>query len=74
MYNYYFRRSILLSTIFSFAVGFLLFAQTSPSYAKDLRIGFVDIQKAVSNTKEWKKEFVSFKTRFKREQESIAKK
>lgn len=74
MFNYYFRRPVLLATIFSFVVGFLLFAQASPSYGKDLRVGYVDIQTAVSNTKEWKKEFISFKTKFKREQESIAKK
>lgn len=74
MFNYYFRKPELLAAMFSFLVGFLLFAQTSPSYGKDLRVGFVDIQKAVSNTKEWKKEFISFKTTFKREQESISKK
>ena len=38
-------------------MGFFLLAQATPSYGKDLRVGFVDIQVAVSNTKEWQKEF-----------------
>ena len=73
MFNCFFRPR-LLSTMFSFFVGFSLLAQATPSYGKDLRIGFIDLQVAVANTKEWKKEFVSFKAKFKREKESIAKK
>jgi outer membrane protein len=52
--------------IFSF-----LFIQVNPSDAKDVRIGVIDIQKAVSGTKEWKKEFSSFKAKFEKEKKSI---
>jgi len=50
------------------------FIQVSPSDAKDVRIGIIDIQKAVSNTKEWKKEFNSFKAKFEKEKKSIVTK
>ena len=73
MFNCFFRPR-LLSIMFSFFVGVFLLAQATPSYGKELRLGFIDIQVAVSNTKEWKKGFVSFKAKFKREKESIAKK
>ena len=72
MFNSFFRKR-LLSTILSFLVGFGLLAQATPGYGKDLRVGFIDIQVAVANTKEWKKEFISFKTKFKREKEAISK-
>jgi len=52
----------------------LLFIQVSPSDAKDGRIGVIDIQKAVSSTKEWKKEFNSFKAKFEKEKKSIVAK
>ncbi len=41
------------------------------SYAADSRIGFVDIQKAVSSTKEWKRGFNSFKEDFTKEKKRI---
>ena len=72
MFNCFFRQR-LFPTMFFFFVGFFLLAQATPGYGKDLRVGFIDIQAAVANTKEWKKEFISFKTKFKREKESIAK-
>lgn len=71
MFNCFFWQRLL--PMFSFFVVFFVFAQVTPGYCKDLRVGFIDIQVAISNTKEWKKEFVSFKTKFKREKESIAK-
>ena len=72
MFNCFFRQR-LFPTMFFFFVGFFLLAQATPGYGKDLRVGFIDIQAAVANTKEWKKEFISFKTKFKREKESISK-
>ena len=68
-----FARQRFFPVMFSFLVGFVLLAQTTPGYGKDQRIGFIDIQKAVTGTKEWKKEFISFKTRFKKEKEMITK-
>ena len=44
-----------------------MFAQATPGYAKDVRVGVIDIQAAVTGTKEWKKEFASFKTKFQKE-------
>ena len=73
MFNCFFCNRLLLPTVVSFFLGFSLLAQVTPSYGKDLRVGLVDIQAAVANTKEWKKEFISFKTKFTREQDSIAK-
>ena len=73
MFNCFFQQR-MLPTIVSFFAGFFLLAQATPGYSKDLRVGFIDIQAAVSNTKQWKKEFISFKTKFEREKESISKK
>ena len=49
-------------------------AQTTPAHAKDVRVGVIDIQAAVTGTKEWKKEFASFKTKFEKEKVLIATK
>ena len=59
---------------FCFLIIFFIFAQATPGYAKDVRVGVVDIQAAVTGTKEWKKEFASFKTKFQKEKLSIAAK
>ena len=69
-----FSRLWLLPVLFSFTAVFFLLAQPTPSFARDLRVGVIDIEKAVSGTKEWKKEFLSFKTNFNREKKLIAKK
>ncbi len=39
--------------------------------AAEGKIGFMDLQKAIAGTKEWKKSFASFKTKFKKEQKKI---
>jgi len=57
-----------------FLIIFFMSAQTTPAHAKEVRIGFIDIQAAVTGTKEWKKEFASFKTKFQKEKVSIAAK
>jgi len=57
-----------------FSIIFLIFFQATPGYTKDVRVGFIDIQAAVTGTKEWKKEFASFKTGFQKEKEKISKK
>jgi outer membrane protein len=59
---------------FCFLVIFIIFAQATPGYAKDVRVGVIDIQAAVTGTNEWKKEFASFKTKFQKEKLSIAAK
>ncbi len=61
-------------SFFCFSIIFLIFSQATPGYAKDIRVGVIDIQVAVTGTKEWKKEFASFKTGFKKEKEKITKK
>ncbi len=57
-----------------FLTIFFMFAQVSPAHAKDVRVGVIDIQAAVTGTNEWKKEFASFKTKFQKEKLSIAAK
>ncbi|MBT5470286.1 MAG: OmpH family outer membrane protein [Nitrospina sp.] len=55
-----------------FLMGLFFFgALTEFSYAADGRVGFVDIQKAVLNTKEWKRGFESFKKDFSKEKKKI---
>ena len=50
---------------------FILGPFSIPSFAADSRVGFVDIQKAVINTKEWKAEFEVFKKNFAKEKKKI---
>jgi len=50
-----------------FVVGLL----PTPSFSAENRVGFVDIQKAVINTKEWKREFDAFKKNFAKEKKKI---
>lgn len=57
---------------FCFLIIFFVFTQATPGYAKDIRVGVIDIQAAVTGTKEWKKEFTSFKTKFEKEKGLIA--
>lgn len=53
--------------------GFLgLFLQVSSLEAADVKIGFIDIQKALAGTLQWKKEFNSFKSNFEKEKVRIA--
>ena len=45
-----------------FLIGLLILGPLQiSSFAAESRVGFVDIQKAVINTKEWKKEFEGLK-------------
>ena len=53
-------------------LGFLVYGPFAvSSYAADSRIGFLNIQKAVSSTKEWKKNFEKFKANFTKEKQRI---
>jgi len=53
-------------------LGFLVYGPFAvSSYAADSRIGFLNIQKAVSSTKEWKKNFDKFKADFTKEKQRI---
>ena len=73
MFNSFIRSCQFISMLSLFILSFL-FIQVNPSDAKDVRIGIIDIQKAVSGTKEWKKEFRSFKAKFEKEKKSIVAK
>ena len=50
---------------------FVLGPLSIPSFAAESRVGFVDIQKAVINTKEWKQEFEVFKKNFAKAKKKI---
>ncbi|MEK9627980.1 MAG: OmpH family outer membrane protein [Nitrospinota bacterium] len=50
---------------------FFLGPSVSHSFAADNRVGFVDLQKAVVSTKEWKKQFEIFKKDFAKEKKKI---
>lgn len=53
-------------------LGFLICGPFAvSSFAADSRIGFLDIQKAVSGTKEWKTKFKKFKADFTKEKKRI---
>ena len=58
-------------------ISLLLFAQfffgslAAPSFAAGNRVGFIDVQKAVISTKEWKRQFEIFKKDFAKEKKKI---
>jgi len=58
-------------------ISILLFAQfffgplTVSSFAAESRVGFIDVQKAVISTKEWKRQFETFKKDFAKEKKKI---
>ena len=58
-------------------ISLLLFSQlffgplAAPSFAADSRVGFIDVQKAVISTKEWKRQFETFKKDFAKEKKKI---
>jgi len=55
-----------------FLLGSLFFGpMTITSYAVESKVGFVDIQKAVISTKEWKRSFETFKKDFSKEKKKI---
>jgi outer membrane protein len=55
-----------------FLMGLLFFGpMASTLFAAEKRVGFVDIQKAVINTKEWKRSFETFKKDFAKEKKKI---
>ena len=57
---------------FCLLIGLVFFGPfTISSFAAESRIGFVDIQKAVIGTKEWKKNFEIFKKNFAKEKKKI---
>jgi len=62
-----YKKHFLFLLIWLFIFGPL----TISSFAADSRVGFVDIQKAVVNTKEWKREFEVFKKNFAKEKKKI---
>lgn len=68
------RQSFFFKNIFfqTFLVFLILFCLTSSSFAAGSRIGFINLQKAVANTKEWKKQLTGFKQEFKKAQTLIA--
>jgi outer membrane protein len=55
-----------------FLIGLLFIGpMTTTAFAAESRVGFVDIQKAVISTKEWKRSFESFKKNFAKEKKKI---
>jgi len=57
---------------FCFLVGLVFFGPLAiSSFAAESRIGFVNIQKAIIGTKEWKKNFEIFKKNFEKEKKKI---
>lgn len=58
----------------SFLALFVCFFPVLSASAEDIKIGFVDMQKAVSSTKEWKKEYANFKNDFQKEKGVISEK
>ncbi len=65
-----FQRPKIILSLFIF--GFFICGLSSvPSFAAEERVGFIDIQKAVSNTKEWKTSFNKFKLNFTAVKEKI---
>ena len=66
MQSFSFKAYKLYSSFF--LIGLLILGPLQiSSFAAESRVGFVDIQKAVINTKEWKKEFEGFKKNFAKE-------
>ena len=64
------RRSLTIGFLLVF--GFLVCGPlTVSSFAAESRIGFIDIQKAVSGTKDWKASFIKFKSDFAKEKKRI---
>jgi len=71
----------VLSGAAAFFLGLLMLAAVSlaspepvSAAAAEVKIGFIDLQKAVASTKDWKKSFSAFKTSFKKEKDNIAQK
>jgi len=56
------------------AITLLMSVAVVSSWAANTKVGFVDLQKAISGTKEWKREFIAFKTGFQKEKVAIAEK
>ena len=70
MQSFSFKAYKLYSSFF--LIGLLILGPLQiSSFAAESRVGFVDIQKAVINTKEWKKEFEGFKKNFAKEKKKI---
>ena len=66
----YFRRSRAIGFLVVF--GFLICGPlTVSSFAAESRVGFINIEKAVSGTKDWKAGFVKFKSDFAKEKKRI---
>ena len=70
------RKSFFLKNIYIqiSVVLFSLFCLTSSAFAAGNRIGFISLQKAVSSTKEWKKQLSVFNKSYQREQNLISAK
>ena len=65
----FFSKVVFFSVIFS---GLIFFGPViSTPFAAEKRVGFVDIQKAVISTKEWKRSFETFKKDFAKEKKKI---
>ncbi len=52
----------------------LVWSLTISAAAAESKVGFIDVQKAISSTKEWKKGFAGFKNDFKKQRTVITQK
>ena len=66
----YLRTKLHIALLVLFIVS--LSAYSSFAAGPKVRIGFVNMEKAVAGTKEWKKEFAGFKTNFQKEKVKIS--
>jgi outer membrane protein len=68
------KQSFFFKNIFfqTFLVFLILLGLTSSTFAASPRIASINLQKAVTNTKEWKKMFAKFKEELKKVQSLIA--
>lgn len=69
-----FSQSIKIAGFLSFWLVLFGAMAALPVSAAENKIGFIDLQKAISSTKDWKRSFAAFKASFQKEKKVIAKK
>ncbi|MFQ5450871.1 MAG: OmpH family outer membrane protein [Nitrospinaceae bacterium] len=67
-----FLRLIKFVSLLFLSAAWMVPLNPSIAGAASNNIGFIDIQKAISNTKEWKRQFAAFKLRYKKEKVVIS--
>lgn len=72
--QYKLTRSLTQFCRFLFISSLVLSLTIGAAAAAESKVGFVDVQKAISSTKEWKKGFTDFKNNFKKQKTVITQK